>query len=110
MPAEYQSSHRNALKPWSNSEVARVLSMMIDGRDPHFISVKLGRSEKAIKQKLQELEEEGHLDSVPAAIAYVEELQRAATVKCLRCQTSFQSFDKRKNRICQRCKEYIGNE
>ena len=110
MPLKYESAQKNALKPWDTSDMSRLLSMMIDGREADYIAARLGRSESATKQRMREIQEEGYMDSMKAAKAYLEELQRAATVNCLRCQKPFESYDRRKNRICSKCKEYIGNE
>ena len=96
--------------PWTAEEHKRLFDMLQEGCTLHEISEKLERSYVSVKDKVNRLAKSGENARQPAirkpAIARAtEEKAAAASVKCLKCQKAFDSYDPRRNRICARCKD-----
>ena len=79
-------------RPWSPQEIAQVAAWRGVGRSDEWIAKRLGRTRGTVKNLLQY--------GSSRACAKPEKTK----IPCLRCLNDFMSWDKQRNRICDRCK------
>ena len=96
--------------PWTAKEHKRLFDMLQEGCTLREISQKLERTYVSVKDKVNRLSKSGEnarqpVIRKPAIPRAIEAKAASASVKCLKCQKAFESYDPRRNRICARCKD-----